>query len=94
MLEHGVRLAETRGELLRVPHNESIQEEFVREQGPRPKDVAELKSKVDSIRKSMEEAIGSHDFAAANRYSDQESRERDRLFDLYQQYGLLDWIYG
>jgi len=92
--EYGVRLAEARGELLRVPHNESIREEFVREQDPLPKDVVELQSRIKSIMQLMEEAIGNHDFAAAKRYSEEEGKERDKLFDLYQQYGLLDWIYG
>jgi|SRR5579859_540784 len=90
--EHGVRLTETREELLRVP-NESGGREFVRELGPRPPEVAELKERVNSIKDCMEEAISNHDFALARACSDEECKERDKLFALYEQYGLLDWIY-
>lgn len=92
--DYGFHLTEIRGELLRVPNNESGGEEFVREPGPRPPEVAELKNKIKSIRERMEVAIGNHDFASARAYSEEEGREQDKLFALYQQYGLTDWIYG
>jgi ATP-dependent Clp protease ATP-binding subunit ClpC len=91
--EFGVRLVEVREELMRTPHNDAAKEEFTRDRGPRPKDVAELQSHVRSIRNGVEEAIGNHDFATARVYSDEEGKERDKLFLLYRQYGLVDWIY-
>jgi hypothetical protein len=54
-----VGLADTREELLRVPHNEPVRKEFVRERGPRPKDVAELKSK-DRVKYSDEQGKESY----------------------------------
>ncbi|HEV2194800.1 MAG TPA: Clp protease N-terminal domain-containing protein [Candidatus Acidoferrum sp.] len=92
--EYGVGLTETRGELLRVPNTESGGKEFVRELGPRPPEVAELKNKIKSIRERMEEAIRNHDFASARAYSEGERGEQDKLFALYRQYELDDWIYG
>src|SRR6266481_5695595 len=74
--EHGVRLASTREELMRIPHNYSATEEFVRERGPLPVD-----------------AVAQHDFAKAREYSEEESREREKLRLLYQQHGLPDWLY-
>jgi ClpA/ClpB-like protein len=91
--ELGVRLQETRGDLVRLPHNESKTEEFVRERAARPKDVADLQSRIRSIRGRMEEAIANHDFTKARAYSDEEGKERDNLFLQYQKYGLIDWIY-
>ncbi len=41
----------------------------------------------------MEEAIADHDFAKARACSDEEGQEREKLHSLYQQHGLLDWIY-
>jgi ATP-dependent Clp protease ATP-binding subunit ClpC len=91
--DHGVRLTETRGELRRMPHDDSAIEGFVRERGSRPKDVAELQSRIRSIKTRIEEAIANQDFATAKAHSDEEAKERDKLFLLYQRYGLLDWIY-
>lgn len=91
--DYGVYLGEVRAELLRDPNNESRGEEFVRELGPRPPEVAELKNRIKSIRDRMEEAIGNHDFPTAKAYSDEEGKECDKLFAFYQQYGLLNWIY-
>lgn len=79
--EYGVRLTETRAELLRVP-NESGGREFVREFGHRPPEVAELKERVKSIKDRMEEAISNHDFATARACSDEECKERDKLLAL------------
>lgn len=91
--DYGVYSADVRAEFGRVPNNEPRDGEFVRELRPRPPEITELKNRVKSIRDRMEEAIGNHDFAAARAYSDEECKERDKLFVLYQQYGLLDWIY-
>jgi ATP-dependent Clp protease ATP-binding subunit ClpC len=91
--ELGVRLAFTRAELKRMPHDDSKQQEFVREPGPLPKDVVELEARVKSIRARLEGALFAHDFERAQAISDEEGIERDKLFLLYRQHGLLYWIY-
>ena len=91
--ERGIHLAATRGELQRIPHDDSTTEEFVRELGSRPEDIAELQSRLRSIRNRIGEAIARNDFAAAQAYSDEEGKERDKLFAMYQEHGFLDWIY-
>src|SRR5215469_7072907 len=60
--ELGVHFAETRRELVQTPHSEAAKQESVRERGPRPQDVADLQSRVASIRSRIEEAIAKHDF--------------------------------
>jgi len=52
--EHGVRLASTREELIRIPHSTSANEEFVRERGPLPEDVVELQTRIRSIFRCVE----------------------------------------
>lgn len=89
----GVRLASTRAELSRMPHDDSKQQEFVRERGPLPKDVVELQARVKSMRARVEDAIATNDWEKARAASDEEGKERDKLFLLYRQHGLLDWIY-
>jgi ATP-dependent Clp protease ATP-binding subunit ClpA len=91
----GLSLASTRAELSRTPHDDSKQQEFVRERGagPLPKDAVELQARVKSIRARMEEAIFNKDWEKARAVSDEESTERDKLFLLYRQHGMLDWIY-
>lgn len=91
--ERGVRLASTREDLLRVSHDDSATEEFVREQGSLPEDVIELQTRIKSIMSRIEEAIASHDFGKAREYSDEEGRERDKLYLLCRKHGLTDWIY-
>jgi ATP-dependent Clp protease ATP-binding subunit ClpC len=91
--EREIRLASTREELKRTPHDDSGTEKFVRERGSLPGDVVELQTRIKSIVSHMEDAIANHDFAKARAYSDEEGRERDKLYLLYQQYGLADWIY-
>jgi len=90
----GVRLASTRQELSQMPHDDSKQEEFVRERGPLPEDVVELQMRVKSLRARLEEAIHNHDFEQARAISDEEGTEHDRLILLYRKHGLLDWIYA
>src|SRR5216110_1903266 len=75
--ELGVRLAATREDLLRIPHDDSASEEFVRESGPMPEDIVELRTRIRSIVSRMEGAIANHDFVKARAYSDEESTERD-----------------
>ena len=91
--ERGVHLASTREELTRTPHDESAIEEFVRERGSLPEDVAELQARIRLIVSRIEDAIANHDFAKARAYSDEERRERDKLLLLYQQHGLSDWVW-
>jgi len=91
--ELGVRLAATREDLLRIPHDDSASEEFVRESGPMPEDIVELRTRIRSIVSRMEGAIANHDFVKARAYSDEESTERDKLYLLYRKHGLSDWIY-
>jgi ATP-dependent Clp protease ATP-binding subunit ClpC len=89
----GIRLASTREDLIRIPHDDSAIETFVRERGLLPGDVVEMQTRIKSIVSRMEDAIANHDFVKARAYSDEEGRERDKLYLLYQQHGLSDWIY-
>ena len=91
--EHGVRLASTREELMRIPHDYSATEQFVRERGPLPEDVVELQTRIASILRRVVDAIAQRDFAKAREYSEEEGREREKLRFLYQQRGLPDWLY-
>jgi hypothetical protein len=91
--EHGVRLASTREELMRIPHNYSATEEFVRERGPLPEDVIELQTQIGVIFRRVEDAVAQHDFSKAREYSGEEGRLREKLRVLYQQHGLPDWLY-
>src|ERR1700730_11321289 len=90
--EFGVRLALTREELRRIQHDDSAIEKFIRERGPLPEDVVELQTRIRSIRTRMEEAIADHDFARARVCSDEEGKEREKLYLLCQRHGPLDWI--
>jgi ATP-dependent Clp protease ATP-binding subunit ClpA len=78
--ELGVRLALTRKELRRIPHDDSATEEFIRERDPPPEDVVELQTRIRSIRTRTEEAIADHDFARARACSDEEGKEREKLY--------------
>jgi ATP-dependent Clp protease ATP-binding subunit ClpC len=91
--ELGTHLAQTQEGLRRIPHDDSATELFVRESGLLPDDVVELQARIRSIRTRMEEAIADHDFAKARTCSDEEEKEREKLYLLCQQHGLLDWIY-
>jgi ATP-dependent Clp protease ATP-binding subunit ClpC len=91
--EHGVDLAQTRQELIRTPHTYSAPEEFVRERDPLPKDVIESRAQVRSIVNSVRDAVARRDFVKVREYSERECTAREKLRLLYQQYGLLDWLY-
>ncbi|MBZ5600526.1 MAG: hypothetical protein LAN83_19665 [Acidobacteriia bacterium] len=93
LYDRGVRLESTREELARVPHDDSIREEFVRERGSLPADVVELQARIRLIASSMKNAIANHDFAKAHADSHEGRKERDKLYLLCQQYGLLEWLY-
>ncbi len=66
---------------------------FFEQRGSLPEDIVELQSRIRSIVSRMENAIANHDFAEARACSNEERRERDKLFLLYQQHGLSDWIF-
>jgi ATP-dependent Clp protease ATP-binding subunit ClpC len=91
--ELGVRFTSTRNELSRSSHDDSKTEEFARERDPLPQDVVELQSRVMAIRVRVKDAVSSHDFEKARACSNEEMVERDKLRELYDQYGLIDWIY-
>jgi ATP-dependent Clp protease ATP-binding subunit ClpC len=91
--ERGVRLASTRRKLMQTPHDDSATEEFVRERSPLPNDVIELQTRIKSIMTLMENAIAEHDFAKAHAYSQKEGEEREKLYLLYREYRLTDWLY-
>ncbi len=91
--ESEIRLASTREDLKRTPHDDSATEKFVRECDSLPEDVAELQTRIRLIVSRMEGAIANHDFAKARAYSDEEGGERDKLYLLYQQHGLSEWIF-
>ena len=91
--ERGVHLTATREDLLRISHDDSAAERFIRERGPLPEDVAELRTRVEAIKTLMEDAIAKGDFPKARTYSDEEGKERDKLFLLYRKYGFSDWLY-
>jgi ATP-dependent Clp protease ATP-binding subunit ClpA len=91
--ERGVHLAPTREELMRIPHNSSATEEFVRERGPLPKDVIELQTQIGVIFRRVEDAVAERDFAKAREYSQEEGKLRTKLRLLYRQHGLPDWLY-
>jgi ATP-dependent Clp protease ATP-binding subunit ClpC len=91
--EGGMDLASIREELRRAPHDESATESFFREGGPLPEDVVELQTRVRSIKTRIEEAIATNDFSKAKSCSDEEAKERDKLYLLYRKYGLTDWIF-
>jgi ATP-dependent Clp protease ATP-binding subunit ClpC len=92
LVERGVRLASTREELARMPQDDSVTEELVREGGSRP-EVIELQSRIRIIKSRIKDALDNRDLAKARVCSDEEHTERDKLYLLCQQYGLTDWLY-
>jgi ATP-dependent Clp protease ATP-binding subunit ClpA len=92
--QHGLDLASIRKQLSRTPHKDWPVEEFVRERGPYPADIVELRARVDAIRSRVQEAVNESDFAKARAYSEEERKERDKLRLLYRQHRLSDWIWG
>ena len=91
--EYGLHLTDARVALERVPHDDSAREKFVREKGYRTNEVADLQNRIRAIKSRLQEAIGKQDFSLAKTYSDEEGKERETLFLLYQRHGLLDWIF-
>jgi hypothetical protein len=78
---------------MRIPHDDSAHETFVREPRALPEDVVELQTRVRSIKNRIEDAIANHDFTKAHEISEEEGKERDKLYLLYRKYGLNDWLY-
>jgi ATP-dependent Clp protease ATP-binding subunit ClpC len=91
--ERGVCLTTIREDLTRIPHDDSATETFVREQAPLPEDVAELQTRIRSIMTNIYDAISNNDLRKAQVFSDEEGKQRDKLYLLYQKYGLIDWLY-
>lgn len=91
--DRGVSLEATRKELARLPHDDSIRKEFVRESGPLPEDVVELQTRIRRIASSRDEAVANHNFERARTYSDAERKDRHKLYLLCQQHGLLEWLF-
>jgi hypothetical protein len=58
-----------------------------------PEDVVELQARIRSIKTRMQEAIANNDFSKVDSCSDEEAKERDKLYLLYRKYGLTDWIF-
>jgi hypothetical protein len=52
-----------------------------------------LQTRVRSIMTNIYNAIVEHDFTKARAFSDEEGKERDKLYLLYRKYGLTDWLY-
>ena len=90
--QHGLCLASTREDLARVPHDDSAFEEFVREGSSLPK-VVEFRTRIASIMRDAREAAANHDFEKAHSNIGKERTEREKLYTLCQQYGLMDWLY-
>jgi ATP-dependent Clp protease ATP-binding subunit ClpC len=93
LCERGVDLIPMRHDLVRIPHDDSATENFVRERAPLPEDVVELQTRIKSITKNMYDAIAENDFTKAQTFSDEEGKERDKLFLLYRKHGLNDWLF-
>lgn len=91
--ERGVDLISIRDDLVRIPHDDSATENFVRERAPLPEDVVELQTRIRSIMKNIHDAIAEHDFTKAQTFSEEEGKERDKLFLLYRKHGLNDWLF-
>jgi ATP-dependent Clp protease ATP-binding subunit ClpC len=90
---HGLGLVAIREQLSRSPHDDSATEKFVREPSPLPQDVVEVQTRIRSILSRTEEAIANDDFAKARSCSDEESKERDKLYLLCQQHRLSVWLF-
>lgn len=57
-------------------------------QPPLPKDVIEVQKRISFIAHEMEKAIANHEFEKARSYSDEESKEREKLRSLREKYHL------
>jgi ATP-dependent Clp protease ATP-binding subunit ClpC len=90
---HGLGFVSIREELSRNPHDDSATERFVREPSLLPQDVVEVQTRIRSIVSRMEEAIANRDFATARSCSDEERKERDKLYLLCRQHRLSVWLY-
>ena len=76
-----------------MPHDDSANEEFIRKSSSLPEDVVKLQTQIGLIVSRMEKAIANHDFAKARGCSDEERKEHDKLYLLYQKHRISDWLY-
>jgi ATP-dependent Clp protease ATP-binding subunit ClpC len=88
----GVLFASTREELARTPHDDSVSEEFVRENASPPK-VAELQARIRLIKSRTNDAANNQDFAKARAFADEERTELNKLYLLCREHELSDWLY-
>jgi ATP-dependent Clp protease ATP-binding subunit ClpC len=91
--ERGVRLESVRKELARMPHDDGIRKEFVRERDSLPEEIVELQNRIRLIASSHREAFLNHDLEKARAYSEEERQKRDELYLLCQQQELLEWLF-
>ena len=89
----GISATRTRDDLMRVPHNDSTTEEFVRDISGLTPEMLALKAGLKQIRDRLYDAIADHDFERARACSVEELKEREKLVTLYHQYKLLDWMF-
>ena len=91
--DRGVSLEGTREQLARLPHDDSIRKEFARETGSLPEEIVELQARIRLIASQRNNAIAKHDFEKARAYSDEERKERHKLYLLCEQQCLLEWLF-
>jgi len=89
----GIRLDASRAGLAQMPHDDSATEDFVWEEASLP-EVVELQTRIRFIKSRVEDAVASRDFAKAREYSDDERKERDKLYLVCQQHGVPDWLHS
>lgn len=91
--ERGVRLESCREALACDPHDDAIRKKFVREPHPLPKDIVELQNRITLVTKKRQEAFFNRDFEKARGYSEEERKDREKLYFYCQQHGLLEWLF-
>jgi len=91
--ERGIRLDASRASLVQMPHDDSATEDFVWEKASLP-EVVELQTRIRFIKSRVEDAVANRDFAKAREYSDDERKERDKLYLVCQQHSLPDWLHS
>ena len=91
--EGGAHLDPTRKELARLPHDDAIRKNFLRERAFLPDDIVEIQNRIRLIARSRHEALANQAFEKARVFSDEEQKERDNLLVLCEQRGLLEWLF-
>jgi hypothetical protein len=90
----GLDVKTLREDLTHSPHDDSIKEEFVRQRVPVPPDVAELEEQLNAILRKEQQALADRDYEKAGSYLPEEVEMHQRLFVLYRQHGLCEWVHG